>query len=119
MQKAESIMDKIYDKGQEKLEEGVENVREKAREKTMQAQAVMDDISDYVRKNPLSSLAWATAAGVAIGTVMSRAFQKPEQNHPLVQGVREGIYNGEKTWNQVRGGLDQIISGFRSVMRER
>lgn len=119
MQKAESIMDKIYDKGQEKLEEGIDNVREKAREKTQQAQAVMDDISDYVRKNPLSSLAWAAAAGVALGTVISRAMQKPGQNHPLVEGVREGVYNGEKTWNQMRGGLDQIISGFRSVMNNR
>jgi ElaB/YqjD/DUF883 family membrane-anchored ribosome-binding protein len=114
MKDATETIDKLYDKAEEKVEEAGRGARARLRGGVRQAEYMIEDLVDYVARNPLTSVAWAVAAGVAAGIGLAK-LTAPSTQHPFLERVREGVEAGEKSWRQIRDGFGQVVSGLKAA----
>lgn len=92
-------------------------VRTRVRGSVRQAEIMLEDLAEYVARNPLAAVGWAVAAGVAVGIGVAK-LSSPRHDHPLLERVKEGVEAGEKSWRQIRAGFSEIMAGFRNAARE-
>lgn len=118
MKETSETIDKLYEKGEEKADEVIRNARSRVRGGVRQAEDMIDDLADHVSRNPVSSLLWAVAAGVAAGVGIARLSSSSSNDHPFLDRVRDGVEAGEKSWRQIRSGWGQVLSGLKAVAAE-
>jgi ElaB/YqjD/DUF883 family membrane-anchored ribosome-binding protein len=109
-------IENLYEKGEQKAGEKVKMARDRMRQGMRQAEDALEAVADYVSRNPISSVLWASAAGIAGGIGLARIASRQE-THPFLDRVRDGVEAGERSWRQIRTGWHQVLSGLKTVAK--
>jgi hypothetical protein len=73
----------------------------------------VDGVMAWIEKNPAASIGIAVAAGVAVGTIVTR-LATPTQSE-AEKKVRHWVHNAQGSWDEIRQALTSVKSAINRL----